>query len=578
MSRSESIKYSGGLFVLGAPLSRPPGACLIASNYEIPLSGGYRRVDGYALYDGSTSPAAVPGSGVIRGLHIFGSNRYAFRDNAGGTACVMYKATTSGWTKVNLGGYVKFDVGQNEISVGDTVLGATSGASAVVTYIVVQSGDWSTNDAAGYVHYTTVSGGPFINNEFLTVSAVNMARANGANAANTLPAGGFYEFVNTNFYGSSGTVAMYGCNGMGNAFTFDGTNFAFIYTGMTTDTPNHIAEFKKHLFLSFPGGSVQHSSIGSPLEWSAVTGAAEIAVGDDVTGLSVEVGDILVIASRNKIHLLRGTSASDWNLQVFSSESGVIEKTMQRIGQTTYLDDRGLIRLSAAQEYGDFASAAFSANFEPILEGYLAHGVKCSCILREKGQYRIFFGNNKALICTFDNKFLGATALDYDVTVEAVTSGEVAGVEYAYFGDEDGNVYQMDTGTSFNGEEILSLLRPQYYHHKTPARWKRFRRLLIEAEATSNVTFSIIPDFTYSDEDVPRAVTEDYSMYGGAGYWEVSAFESFNWSVPVSPSLPARIDGIGVNMSPLFYHSSSTEESFTLYGHVVEYDMRGGVR
>jgi hypothetical protein len=44
--------------------------------------------------------AAVPGSGDIRGIWEYKGDIYAFRDNVAGTACVMYKATNSGWEAI----------------------------------------------------------------------------------------------------------------------------------------------------------------------------------------------------------------------------------------------------------------------------------------------------------------------------------------------------------------------------------------------------------------------------------------------------------------------------------------------
>lgn len=43
---------------------------------------------------------AVPGSGPVRGVCVYKASVYAWRDNAGGTALVMFKATTSGWAAV----------------------------------------------------------------------------------------------------------------------------------------------------------------------------------------------------------------------------------------------------------------------------------------------------------------------------------------------------------------------------------------------------------------------------------------------------------------------------------------------
>ena len=71
-------------------------------------------------------------------------------------------------------------------------------------------------------------------------------------------------------------------NGSGLAFEFDGTYLVPIRTGMTTDTPSHIAAHRNYLFLSFRG-SLQMSGIGDPYAWSPVLGASEIAMGDTIT-------------------------------------------------------------------------------------------------------------------------------------------------------------------------------------------------------------------------------------------------------------------------------------------------------
>ena len=53
-----------------------------------------------ATLDGqSTATQAVPGSGPVKGLHIYKGNLYAIRED--GTNGRMYKATSTGWVEVN---------------------------------------------------------------------------------------------------------------------------------------------------------------------------------------------------------------------------------------------------------------------------------------------------------------------------------------------------------------------------------------------------------------------------------------------------------------------------------------------
>lgn len=44
--------------------------------------------------------AAMTGSGMVRGIHVYKGSVYAWRDNVGGTALIMWKATSSGWAAV----------------------------------------------------------------------------------------------------------------------------------------------------------------------------------------------------------------------------------------------------------------------------------------------------------------------------------------------------------------------------------------------------------------------------------------------------------------------------------------------
>jgi hypothetical protein len=69
--------------------------------------------------------------GVVRGVFHHNDVRYAFRDNAGGTACALYKSSVSGWTAVNLGRKISWTTAGAgaQINDGDVVTGATSGAS-----------------------------------------------------------------------------------------------------------------------------------------------------------------------------------------------------------------------------------------------------------------------------------------------------------------------------------------------------------------------------------------------------------------------------------------------------------------
>jgi hypothetical protein len=62
-----------------------------------------------------------------------------------------------------------FDAGSKEIQVGDTVKGASSSATGIVTCVSITSGTWAAGTAAGYLDIYTKTG-TFINDENIYVS------------------------------------------------------------------------------------------------------------------------------------------------------------------------------------------------------------------------------------------------------------------------------------------------------------------------------------------------------------------------------------------------------------------------
>ena len=532
--------------------------------------------------------AIVPGSGNILGVWQYKGVKYAFRNNAAGTETIMFKSSTAGWTQCNLGERLAFNTGTVVFVEGETI---TQGAvTAVVRRVVVQSGTWTGGNASGYFTISGRAGGNFAAGA-IAGSIVGAATAVGAQTSYQFSApSGKFEFINTNLRGHSSTLRMYGCDGKNKAFEWDGTYFTTIETGMTTDKPTHIAEFRKHLFLMFSGGSIQHSSIGDPLAWSAVTGAAEIGVGDEGVGF-LSMYDALVIFTRNSTKVLSGYDADTWNLRPYADDSGAIEWTIQGLGSGIYLDDRGLTTLSATQEYGDFKANTLSKYVEPYLKQRLSLA-QSSVRIKEKNQYRIFFSDLTVLTLTLSgNKVVGFSQQLYDKLPVCVCSSEnLAGEEEIYFGSTDGFVYQLDKGTSFNGNAITASLKARYNHLKTPNNDKRIRKLVLEVDAPIDTYIRVGVDFNYGEEGGPNSY---FSTESSGGLWDVDNWNSFNWDGKSMATASLDIYGTGLNFSPTIYHSGvfelqsgslSPRSGLTnagphiIHGYIVHYDLLGRVQ
>jgi hypothetical protein len=527
-----------------------------------------------------TDIQAVPGSGRLLGVWLYGGVKYAFRNNAGGTAGVMFKSSTSGWTAVDLGRKLDFTSGGvTEIVEGNTITGAISGATALVKRVVVTSGDWAAGTAAGYFVFISQTG--TFQAENLNVGAsLNLATIAGNSAAQTLLPSGRYEFINKNFYGSTATRRMYGCDGVNKAFEFDGTVYCPITTGMVDDTPIHIGEHKKHLFLAFRKGSVQHAAPGEPLVWAVITGPSEIGTGDEITGFANVPGGVFVVFNRNQTYLLYGSSVADWDLKLHADESGAIEWSTQSIGAPRYLDDRGMTSLDAVQNFGDFAASTFSQKIQALLDARMRNSsVTASIRVRTKDQYRVFFADGTGVIAKFRPKAIEFTRINYGIAVRCACSVEdTTGREVLLFGSDDGYVYEMDAGTSFDGDEIVGYLRLPFGHLKSPQQNKHFFKAVLEIDAPGGTALDFTHELNYGNPDTPLGTTQSLNVQSGGGQWGSAVWSEFVWGAQVVGTAEGYIDGDGVNLGMLIRSASTYDRPHTINGVNIHYSMRGRAR
>jgi len=336
-----------------------------------------------------------------------------------------------------------------------------------------------------------------------------------------LSPGGRYEFVNYNFGTSK---MMYGVSGTHKAFQWDGTTWTDITVGWATDTPQHIIAHKNYLFLSYDQ-SVVNSDLGVPTAYTGVGGANEIRIEDGVTGFMQMAGGVLGIFGRNSTNLLSGSSATDFNMSNLSEHGnriGAIEWSLQQLGaRVRYFDDRGVTELGASDRFGDFQDAMISVNINDWLLPK-KNLVNASCIVRNKSQYRLFFNDSTGMSFTFQGDTLaGITTFEFPLEVKCVVSTEDSnGDEAIYWGSTDGYIYEMDTATSFDGANIVTLMYTQYTFIDSPRKRKRFRRAIFEMPAVGVATGSLFvkPDFEVEQAGiVPQIAYKSIVTRAGGG-------------------------------------------------------------
>lgn len=526
--------------------------------------------------------AAVPGSGPIRGTAFLNNTIYAWRNNGGGTAMGIYRSTTSGWTAVSLGFELAFNTGGTSLIVeGDTVTGQTSGATGVVSRVVLQSGTWSGGNAAGRLILSSTTG-TFVATEHLRVGGTTRAHAGGAATAITLQPNGRVETVTANLGGAIGSTRLYGADGVNKGFEFDGTVYVPIVTGMANDTPDHVAVQKNYLFLSF-GPSLQNSGVGAPYVWSPVFGASELLVPENITCLQAMPGDAatasLGIYTKNNTHVLYGTSSSTWNLVPFDKGTGAAPYTTQTLTDAYSLDDRGVVALATTRNFGNFDSATLTFPIRPFVAARRGLAT-ASGLNREKSQYRVFYSDGYGLYVTVVNgRMKGAMPVLFNNPVTTWCEGETgAGEEYSFFGSTNGFVYKMDIGPDFDSAPITASMLLNFNPEGAARVLKRYRRASLEVTGTGYSTFDFGYQLGYNTIDIDQPGNLTYSVPLASANWDAFFWDSFTWDSRGLAPVEIQCDGTAENIAVAVQSSSRYNQPFTINSVTLHYTFRRGIR
>lgn len=505
----------GGEDLVSPPMAVSPERCAVALNYECDMNGRLRRVDGYERFDGRTAPSSEKDP-------------------------VAREAARS-------------------------AIGPVPGHGPVRGVWSYKGDKYAIRDTAAHdkaiLYKATASGWVEVNTP-------------------TLAGGGQWSFDTYNFLGTAGGEKMYGANGTGKAIEFDGTTLVHIDTQSTPDLPKFVKGHKLHLVISgMPDGQLHVSGLKNPTSFAVADGASIYGVGDNIGETITLPGGSLALIARNSTHILYGssTATSDpWRIEPHSINTGGIPYTAQYIGgMAMYLDDRGLTTLSATQRFGNFSEGTISKPVKPFYDARIGKAV-CSTICREKSLYRLFFNDG----CISNVSVYGGNTAWFTRSLLPVKAycccsvENASGVEEVFFGGEDGYVYQMDRGTSFDGRSILAKVQQHYNFLGSPRHKKRVLKVVLEVEAAQRIIISFNARYNNAygtSVDTPNT----FKISGGGGYWNESLWGEFIWFTQNIASVSAYLNGTGLSCGLSFSSNSADETPHIIQGLTYHYIERG---
>jgi hypothetical protein len=620
---------SGGLDLVTPPIAMPAGKAISAANYE-PDVAGYTSSGGYERFDGQPRPSdasdavnresrreaidPVPGTGPVRGVWVFDGDIYAFRDQIGGVAAQsgMFKATGGGWVQQAYGTLLPFVAGSDDFVAGEYVVGATSLATAYIDRVVLRAGAWN-GSAEGYIIVSKVTGGPF------TTEAITGTSGGAATGLESSPLliqpGGRYDFTNHNFYGASDRVRMYFANGVDTAYEWNGSVLVPIRTGQssgtaiisyllasleqsndadegafllayngdsiitssTGDAPTFVSHYKNHLFLGYSAGSVINSSIGEPLEYITTTGAGEIAFGESITGLLTAASTSLVIFGQNRIEYLTGEDSTTFVMNPISDASGGQPYTAQMMDTPMFLDDGGVRSLPTTAAFGDWRMGSVTQPIETLIRAKRDNGITpvASMTVKGKDQYKLFWSDGSGITVYIGRKHPETLPFKLPVQVFCTCQGEVetGRGDRLFIGAEDGYVYEMNRGTSFDGAEIESYIRLPFTPAKSPQQHTRWMKASYEILSPDDITIGMTFDVDYA-RGLGGANTP-VPVDAGTAILATEDWEDVDWTQPVAGRLEHHLSGIGPNIAATLIHNSKEVRQHTISSQTYNFSRRG---
>lgn len=533
---------------------------------------------------------AIPGTGNVLGIWRHLEHTIAFRNKVGNAESEMWRATSSGWVLVPLGHIVFFNSAAMSIlaTVGATV---SDGVSDTATIEAAIYNNVAENDDGYFVLSGFTAGFAVAAN--MTIFAQVVGTVSTAAAAITLLPDGRYEFRSHNFTGTIGfgvdpdSYNVYGADGVNSGFEWWPSRNIYvpIYTDQafrSIDFPTYVAIYKNQLFFGFERGIIRNSENGDPYDWDAASGTIEIGVGQVVTGFD-EAPSALVITTRRITYSLTGESINDFILTVISQNTGAIAHTVQHLGTTYMLDDRGIIELLRVQAFGNFENATVSRLIQATVNN-LRPTIVASTVSLKKNIYRLVSSSGQGISMTIQAEAEIAFGLfDLGLTVNCMINAEDEnGGERIFFGDNQGFVYEMDKGRSFDGVIRQSYMQFAYHFLGSQTVKKRFYRMYFDMLVEGKGTISTIAAYSLGSRDVKSSlsISSDLeTLVSLNSAWDVATWDVATWDGQVSiADVHIDLAGTGESISLTLFHNSAFDDIFTIQDVTYHYKKRAVLR
>ena len=599
-TQGASITVQGGLDLVSSShaLFRTPGAATVLQNFESSTTGGYRRISGYTKWGGASG--VIPSGTSTDTIH--GITNYADGVVVAQSDDLYFSTTGTSYVQINKD---TFTAGPGTVSISSgsaTVLG--SGTTFTTSFVVnddikidgnfykvlsIQSDTELTLDSNANTSNTQNNlayfiGGIASNN---LAAATTIARTNQSNVK-------FVNFESTG--GQNGTLYFVdGQNRIGEFYIDDNNKYHFEEIHRSSPVGCSLIErFSERIIVSGQTSNpstVYYSTRLKPYDFEGAS-AGSVDVGDIVIGIKV-FRNSLIIFCKNSIYELTNLDSTPIIKSVTKNIGCVSGNSIQEIGgDLIFLAPDGLRTVAGTARIDDVELGSISRKILPLINNILnnfGNFTVSSMVIRERSQYRLFYyqsgqadSGQKGIIGTFKYSAEGIPAFEWSETkglpVTVCTSNlNSSGTEVIFHADESGFIFQHDTGSSFNGSNVVAEFQtPDMDYGDNGLRKSLYKiKANIEPEGLQN-SLNLRIRYDFESSEVPQPGNFAVGNLSSAALFGVAKFSQAVFGATTLPSKSILVTGSGFSNNFKFF-SDDTNAPYSVNGMFVSF-IAGGRR
>ena len=373
----------------------------------------------------------------------------------------------------------------------------------------------------------------------------------------------------------------------------DGINVPALYNGSLftalNDAPTDVSaaefvvSFKNQLFFG-KNNLLTFTAPFTDTDFTAANGSGTISVGANITGLIV-FRQQLVIFTESSIFQLVGNTIGDFQLQPVTIDIGCVDKdTIQEVGgDVMFLGPDGLRLLSATDRIGDFGLGVVSKTIQKEVTDFITANTSfTSVVIRNKSQYRILGYNNNIGQANAQG-ILGTQMAGQGG--EGMAWADIRGIrafvadsrffqnsETIVFANDDGYLYQMEEGNSFDGSNVQTTFATPFMPINDPRIRKTFYKMFLYTDPQGSVSFDVSLKLDFDQKDSVQPTKIDFNnTTGQVAFMGQATFGSTAvYSSKLKTLFETQIIGSAFVVS-LQYTSDSVDPPFSLDAITLEY-------